>query len=469
MSNPLDPMRRSLSLRRPTGVERSGAGTDLITAPISAFESETQAVIQRTSPYSDRAILHVLAAMVVLTLGLMSVVSLDRVVSGKGRVLPSQGSYFVQPLDRAIVTSILVHPGDVVRKGQVLATLDPTFAQADLRDLQHRKSSGEALVARLQAELAGKPYVPKDASPDSALQASIWAQRRAEYAQSINDFDARMASDAAAVTRARQDAVDFQHRLEIARQAEQTYLDIQKEGYGSKLNLLNATNNRIEMERMATESQNTSIQGQNDLAAVSAQRQVFVGKWRDDLASQLVAAQTELNDTQQKLAKATKVSDLSQLVAPADAVVLKVGKASIGSVIDPGDAAGDALFTLTPLGGALEAEIRVDAKDIGFIRPGDPVRVKLDAYRYTVHGLATGLIKTISDGSFTTTDDGEVVQPYYRARVAITGVHLRNVPASFRLTPGLTVEGEVLVGRRTMLSYLLEGALRTGSEAMREP
>jgi hemolysin D len=442
---------------------------DLISGPISAFESETQAVIQRTAPMSEHVILHVLAAMVALTLVLMSVVKLDRVVTTSGRILPSQGSFFVQPLDRAIVTGILAHAGDVVKKGQVIATLDPTFAQADLKDIEQKKASGEALVARLKAEEAGRPYVADPSSPYSVLQAAIWTQRQAEYRQSINDFDARIRSDAALVQRGRQDASDYQKRLQLASQAEQSHLELQRQGFGSKLSLLSATDNRVEMQRMASESQNSAIQGQHDMASLSAQRAVYIGKWRDDVATQLVTAQSALNEATQSLAKASKASDLSRLVAPADAVVLKVGKASLGSVIDTTQGAGEPLFTLTPVGGALEAEVRVDAKDIGFLKPGDPVRVKLDAYRFTSHGTAKGVIKTISDGSFTTDDEGQVVAPFYKARVAITEVRLRNVPANFQLTPGLTLVGDVIVGRRTIMSYLLEGALRTGSEAMREP
>lgn len=451
----------------PLSVRRAPA--DLIATPISAFESETQAVIYKTTPYSEHAILHLLAGIVVVALILMSVVKLDRVVNSTGRIMPSQGSFFVSPLDRAIVTAILVHPGDVVRKGQVLAKLDPTFALADLRDLQQKKASGEALVARLEAEQAGKTYRADPASPYSVLQSSIAAQRRAEYLQSISDFNARMRSDTSIIERNRQDAADYQQRLALARQTEQAHEILQSKGFGSKLALLNATDSRVEMERLASESQNAAVGARQDLSALAAQRAVFIGKWRGDLTTQLVNAQIDLSATMQSLAKAAKVSDLSTIVAPADAVVLKVGKASIGSVIDPGAGPAEPLFTLTPLGGPLEAEVRVDARDIGFIKPGDTVRVKLDAYRFTAHGVAKGVIKTISEGSFTTSDDGQVVRPYYKARVAITDAHLRNVPANFELIPGLTLSGEVLVGHRTIMSYLLEGALRTGSEAMREP
>ncbi|HTX50863.1 MAG TPA: HlyD family type I secretion periplasmic adaptor subunit, partial [Caulobacteraceae bacterium] len=432
-------------------------------------ESETQAVFEKTRPRFAHGILYALAGMLVISLVLMSVVKLDRVVNAQGRIMPSQGSFFVQPLDRAIVTSIQVHTGDVVKKGQVLATLDPTFAEADLKTLQQKASTDAALVARLTAEQDGRTYAVDPKDPDSVLQGSIFAQRRAEYAESVTDFDARIASDQAMIERSSQNAVDYQQRLALASQAEQTHLTLQQKGYGSKLALLNATDTRIELQRMASESASATVGARSDMAALSAQRAAFVSKWRSDVATQLVAAQSDLTQTQQALSKASKVTDLATLVAPTDAVVLKVGKASIGSVVDPGGGGADPLFTLTPLAGPLDAEVRIDARDIGFIRPGDKVRVKLDAYRFTSHGLATGVIKTISDGSFTTTDDGQIVAPYYKARVAITNAQLRNVPAGFRLIPGLTIDGEVLVGSRTIMSYLFEGAMRTGSEAMREP
>jgi multidrug efflux pump subunit AcrA (membrane-fusion protein) len=127
------------------------------------------------------------------------------------------------------------------------------------------------------------------------------------------------------------------------------------------------------------------------------------------------------------------------------------------------------LITLVPLDGPLEADVNISADEIGFIKVGDPVQVKLDAYRFMQHGTAKGVIKTISEGSFTTDENNSVVPAYFRVRVAIKEVRLRNVPKDFRLIPGMTLQGDILVGHRTILSYLVEGALRTGSEAMREP
>ena len=80
-------------------------------------------------------------------------------------------------------------------------------------------------------------------------------------------------------------------------------------------------------------------------------------------------------------------------------------------------AEGDAqpLFTLVPLGGRLEAEVKIEAKDIGFIQLGDPVEVKLDAYAFIQHGTAKGEIKTISEGSFTD-GDNQLMRPLISRR-----------------------------------------------------
>jgi HlyD family type I secretion membrane fusion protein len=444
---------------------------DLIAAPISAFESDTQAVIQRTTPYGEHAILHTIAGMLVLAMALMCVVKLDRIVTSSGKILPTKGSIFVQPLDRAIISSIQVRNGDVVRKGQVLATLDPTAAAADLKDLEQKKNSDEALVTRLKAEQDGKPFAAADSSPYELMQAQIYNQRQTEYRQSINDFDAKIRSDQTVIAQNARDASDYRSRLGLAKELEQAQVTLQSKGFGSRVLTIQATDNRIETGRLMVQAQYQATQSQHDLESIEAQRAGYIGKWRDDLTTQLVAAQNDLDSTNQSLTKAIQARNLTNLTAPEDAVVLKVAQASAGSVIDASTSATttEPLFTLTPLNDALEAEVKVASQDIGFIRVGDPVRIKLDAYKFTTYGTAKGVIKSISEGSFVLGDDGTPVPPYFRVVVRLTDVHLRNVPASFRLIPGMTLDGDIVVGRRTIMSYLLEGALRTGSEAMREP
>src|SRR3984957_3939695 len=143
---------------------------------VGAFESETAAVFLRTAPVNEHIILYVLAGMLILAVGLMSIVKLDRVVTSVGRIVTAAGSLYVSPFDAGIVREVQVKAGDVVKKGQVLATLDPTFTHADLLQLQEKLGSDEAAVARLEAELAGHPYTFSAADRYQSLQGQIWQQ-----------------------------------------------------------------------------------------------------------------------------------------------------------------------------------------------------------------------------------------------------------------------------------------------------
>jgi hemolysin D len=440
---------------------------DAFDEPVSAFESETHSMIQKTAPSSEHAVVYGLAGVIVLSLALMSVIKLDRVVTTVGTIKTTEGSLFVQPLDRSIVRNIDVATGDIVTKGQVLARLDPTFAVADLTQLTQKMASAQALADRLSAERAGQPYAPVTGNDAEKLQASLWRQRQSEYQQNLAGFDAKINASQSTLSGAGQDAKLYGDRLAHALTIEKMRTTLEQRGFGSKLNTVQAADSRTDITRLQTEAQTLAEQTRHSIDALTAERGVFVEKWQDDAASALVTAQNDLNQVRQELAKAQKVQDLVKLVAPEDAIVLKIAQASAGSVVS--GAGTEPLFTLVPLRGALEAEMDVDSKDIGFIQPGDNVEIKLDAYPFMRHGTIKGTIKTISEGSFTVGDNQQARSPFFKARIAITAAQLHNVPSSFRLIPGMTAAGDVIVGRRTILSYLVEGGLRTGSEAMREP
>jgi HlyD family type I secretion membrane fusion protein len=446
--------------------------SDVVENLVGAFESDTAAVFLRTAPANEHVTLYVLAAMLVITVALAAIVKLDRVVTSAGRIVPSGGSLYISPFDTGIVRQVLVKAGEVVKQGQALATLDPTFTQADLVQLQQKLGSDEAAVARLEAERSEHPYRFDAADRYQSLQGSIWQKRQAEYHSNLADFDARIRSTEAQVAQFQTDSTQYENRLQLAGNVEKLYQPLLEKGYVSKLQVMQATDERTEMGRLLADAQNQMAALRQTLASVKAQRDAFLQKWHSDTGTELVSIRNDLDVTRQNLDKARKLSELSTLNAPAAAVVLSVGKVSSGSVAAGGSSqtqGQEPLFTLVPLDTAMEANVNVTAGDIGFISVGDVVELKLDAYRFMRHGTAKGVIKAISEGSFTTDENNTPVNPYFKVRVSIKEVHLRNVPANFRLIPGMTLVGDIMVGKRTLLSYLVEGALRTGSEAMREP
>ena len=99
---------------------------------------------------------------------------------------------------------------------------------------------------------------------------------------------------------------------------------------------------------------------------------------------------------------------------------------------------------------------------------GDTVTLEIDAYNPAEHGTAEGVVKWISEGAFTTDPDNKTVPAFYKVRIAITGYHFTDMPADFRLVPGMTLQAQIHVGKHALAMYLFGGPLRGSGESMRD-
>ncbi len=439
---------------------------------VRLFQSETAEVTEAPEPFGVRSTLYVVGAFLVALVVVSLVTRLDRVVASiSGQLVTIQPTVVLQALDPSLIKTIDVHEGQSVKAGQVLATLDPTFAAADVDALKQQVASLDAQIARCQAELGGRPYDPP-VDPDPAknryaeLQKSYYLQRKAQFDAQIHAYDEQMAQVNATIVKLQNDEALYTDRAKLAKEVEQMRATLAAAQVGSRLNLLAATDQKTDLLRYVEFDQNSLIESQHQLQATIATRNAFIQQWLGEASKELVTARNQLDAAAQQLEKATKHQSLVRLTAPEDSVVLTMAKLSVGSVLKE----GDPLMTLAPMRSPLEAEVHILSRDVGFIRVGDPVRVKLDAFNYIAHGMAEGTVRSISEGSFAVKDDtGAPTEPYYKVRVALTKVNLHNVPKGFRLIPGMTLTADVHVGTRSVLMYIINGAVQGSNEAMREP
>lgn len=453
---------------RSAPLPRSDASPDKI---VRLFQSETGEILEAPEPFGVRSMVYVLAAFLVALVILSMVTRLDRVVtSAAAKVVTTQPTIVVQPLDPSIIKTIEVREGQRVKAGDLLATLDPTFAAADVDALKLQIAGLDAQIDRCEAELAGRPYQPTP-SPDPAVaryaevQKAYYAQRKAQFEQQVRAYDEQIGQYTANVAKFQNDQARYNDRAKLAAEVEQMRATLAAAQVGSRLNLLAATDQKTELLRNLEFDHNSLVESQHQLKATVATRDAFIQQWLGQASQELVTARNQRDTARQQLEKAVKRKDLVRLVAPEDAMVLKMAKLSVGSVLN----VADPLLYLAPLSSPVEAEAHFLARDVGFIRPGDSVKIKFDAYNYFEHGTAEGTVRWISEGAFTTDDNNQPTPPYYKVRIALTNVDLHNVPTNFRLIPGMTLTADVHIGTRSILMYLVEGAVRTMSEAMREP
>lgn len=433
---------------------------------INDFQGETAEITGQPDPVLARGVAWTLAGMLAALIALASVTKLDRVVTTSGRVVSQSPTIVVQPLEISIIRSLNVRAGETVRRGQVLATLDPTFSSADVAQLERQVAKLTAEIARMNAEAQSAAFTAGGNDPDRMLQESIWRFRQAEYTAKLANFEQRMATLQATIKSNQTDAEHYRSRLKIVGEIETMRQTLEKNQTGSRLNSLIASDTRVETERNLGNSENTIRTATHDLEALRAEREVYIQQWRSTLLTDLSTRQIDLERAREELSKAKRRRELVELRAVDDAVVLEVGKYSVGSVVEQ----AQPIYTLMPLNATLEVEAEIAGIDQGFVKSGDEVQIKFDAYRFVEHGMAKGVVKTISEDSFTKREDqSQAPRPFFRSRIQLTDVKLRDVPADFRLVPGMPVVADIMVGQRTILAYFVEGALRNGSEGMREP
>ncbi|HLY44705.1 MAG TPA: HlyD family type I secretion periplasmic adaptor subunit [Stellaceae bacterium] len=439
---------------------------------VRLFQSETAEILEAPEPRGVRSLIYVLGAFVVALVLLSLVTRLDRVVTSiSAQIVTTEPTVVVQALDPSIIKTIDVREGQRVAAGDVLATLDPTFAAADVDALKLQVASLDAQIARCEAELAHQTYAPApNADPAAAryaqLQQALYQQRQGQFNGQLHAYNEQIAQQTATVTKFANDSARYVDRAQIAKEVEAMRATLAAAQVGSRLNLLAATDQKTELLRSVEFDKNSLLESRHQLEATIANRDAFTEQWFAQTSQELVTARNQRDTALQQLEKATRHKDLVHLVAPEDAVVLQMVKLSVGSVLKE----GDPLLYLAPMRSPVEAEIWMSPRDVGFVRVGDPVKLKLDAFNYIEHGMADGSVRWISEGAFSTDPNtGQAVPPYYKVRVALTDVALRNVPANFRLIPGMTLSADVHIGTRSVLMYIVNGALRGMNEAMREP
>jgi len=431
------------------------------------FLPDADAIERGPLPRFVQLTLHLLVLTLVGFIVWASVSPIDKVVIAHGRLVNPLPNIVLQPLDTSIIQSIDVRVGQIVRKGQLLATLDPTFSAADESQLRIRLDSLNNQAAGLRAELGGKAGSTEAGSDDARLQQQLSLERRGNYEAQKSKMDQNIARLRAGLETNKHDQVVLAQRVKSLREVEAMQEQLVAENFGAKMHLLEARDRRLEVERDMDMQRNKAVEMASELASVQAERAAFERSWRQKAMEDLLSATRDRDGINEQLSKADKRLKMVQMVAPADGVVLEIAKFSVGSVIRE----AEQMFTLVPLGAELEAEVQIDSVDIGFIKTGMPAHIKVDAFTFMKHGMLEGKVRTVSQDSFkrdTADKNGGGLDTYYLSRIPYTGA-LKKVAPGTQLLPGMTVSAEIVVGQRTVMSYLLYPLTRALDESIREP
>ncbi len=394
-------------------------------AEANDWQSQVKEVTQSQKPIQARIILYVITLTFFGLLLWAGFAKVDEITRGEGKVIPSQQMQVIQSVDGGVVEKVYVQEGQHVKKGDLLIRIDPTRFTSNLNEINAKIFALQTKTRRLSAQVNGTRYtsgtVPEGVSPNEA--AMILAQESQYYAESLRELSQRTTTNQGTVSTRQQESQRAQAALG---QAERAY-------------------------QLAVRELNTTIgeaQSRTSEAAVSLKNQ-----WRNELAE----AQAQLVSLKESISGVADRVKTTDIRSPTNGIVQKIFFNTIGGVVKPSDQVAE----IVPLDGQLIVEAKVSPKDIAFVRPDLPAVIKFTAYDFSIYGGMDAKVKHISPDTFT----DEKGNMFYIVR-AVTDKPTFGKGLS--VIPGMTVQLDIMTGKKTILSYLLKPILKAKNNALTE-
>ncbi len=394
-----------------------------------AFLSPLQAAEQREPAHAATWAIYLMLAALAVAVAWAALAQVDMVARADSRVIPVGREQVIASLEGGILRELRVREGEAVAVGQPLALLDPTRVEAQQNEGRLKRLALLATVVRLQAEAGAR-----------ALDFPDELKAVPQVIQSETDsYNARR--------RALNDAV-------ASNQRNQQLLEREL----GMAQAMSAKGLMSEVEVMRLRRQ------VNDLNLASQER---VNRFRQDASAELVRAQNDLTMLGEQQVVRDDILRRTVLTSPVRGLVKNIRMNTLGGVVS----AGAPVMEIVPIDDQVLVELRIQPADIGFVRVGDPVKIKLSAYEYTVYGSLNGQVDVLSPDALGDSDrnqaSGATNATWYRALVRADPSSLQAGGKPLTVLPGMVGTAEIRVGQRSVLSFLLRPMMKA-NEAFTE-
>jgi len=457
-------------------------------SPERAFLPAALEIIETPASPAGRMVAATIMGAAVLALAWSFIGHVDVVSTAPGRIVPVGQSKTVQPMDTGVIVAIKVAEGDHVRAGQDLIDLDPTQTTADRDRFTHDALQARLDLSRLQGlwtalKTKGLPALvdpPADASTTEieAARASMISQA-AEQRAKLASLDQQIVEKAAEA----QETGDSIERLKASLPYVQGQVDIhaklKAEGYGTTLALFQSQQQLVEQQHQIVVLASHRQQAEAERLSLMQQRSATAADYEKTLLDDLNKAKQQTGELGADLTKAQQKLTLQTLRAPISGTVQQLAVHTIGGVVTP----AQALLVVVPDNARLSVEAMVNNRDVGFIHPGQPAKIKIETFNFTRYGLIDGVITSVSHDVVTQSktdpnakapdgadDDSSSPQsqPQYVARVSMTRNWMATESGRVLLGPGMSATVEIHTGKRRIISYLLSPLARKVQESLHE-
>lgn len=400
----------------------------------------------------QRIFVVVLFALSIISILWAALARVDVVVRAEGRIIPAGKSQIIQHLEGGIVKRIMVKEGQVVTAGEPIMELSDIQARSNLGQDESRLAALRGREARLIAEVNGQKAInfPKDLKDENVIrvETAAWQARRSRLNEEIQALRARSSQKRNEISEITSKRQNLSGELELAQKQLKLMEKLRRNNAASELEVLD---NQSRVQRLKSQiSEATASIPRLEAARAEAESQMneAAARSRAEASSALTQVREDLEKIKYGVDSNMDRLDRNIVRAPTSGFINKINIATIGGVVRP----SEALMEITPDDQRIVIETRADPNDRANLRPSLPARVRIGAYDYATFGMLDGHVTEVSADSIS----DEKGWRFYRVNVEIDGSSAsKSIRQYGALIPGMTASADIIVGKRTILSYLL--------------
>jgi hemolysin D len=388
---------------------------------------------------------------------------IDIVATAQGKIIPSGYSKVIQPYEAGVIAAIHVQNGQLVKRGDVLIELDPTLNRADHDRASNEYRAAKVEAARLRALIAGRSTfeAPPDGDPQYVLlQRQLLRDQVAEYQARAASAKHLIDQRKAGLDQTRENISRLESTVPMEAERADAYKRLLDHEAVTKMDFLQAEGQRIDKTQELAGQRKKLMQDQSAFAEAEKNYRVLVSEFQQSKQMELSTIETKVASLVQEVTKAGQRADFQRLTAPIDGVVQQVAVHTVGGVVTP----AQELLIVVPQEHPVEVEAQVENKDVGFVKNGQIVEIKVETFPFTLYGTIPGKVVSVSDDAAPIEKVGLV----YPTRVSIDRSTMQVEGKQVNLSPGMAVTVEIKTGQRRVIEYLLSPLLKSINESLRE-
>lgn len=429
---------------------------------------------------APRRIAYTLIALFIIAVLWAIFGKIDIVAVAPGRIIVSDRTKVIQPLENSVVQRILVKDGDHVQAGQALVELDPTTARADKASLHETRKAAQSewlrtrALQQLMLNAEGKATLQQNTGTTLSQQniPADWttedkATAQAQLAAEWSDITARLARLAAEHQRRQAEMATvnamigkLEATIPISKQRENDFKALSDQGFMSGHANQDRTRERIELERDLATQQARLQEAQAALREAEHTRSAYLAETRRALSERQAQADLKRQQTNQEFTKATQREHLATLTAPVAGTVQQLAMHTEGGVVTE----AQALMVIVPDSASVSAEVTLENKDIGFVSPGQDVAIKLETFTFTRYGTVSATVEKVTQDAVNDEKRGAIFPATLKLNQTTIDVDGKQI----KLAPGMNITAEIKTGQRRVIEFLLSPIQKAGSESLRE-